>query len=81
MRVYSEGIATLGRGRMEDHTHHSTYLLVTDKEDACTHLAQLPCTSKQDTEELLIGMLFRIVTSKMSCAQVKVTERLSPRQT
>ncbi len=32
-------------------------LFLTDKEEACTRLAQLPCTSKRDTEELLIGML------------------------
>jgi hypothetical protein len=32
-------------------------LLVTDKEEACIRLAQLPCTRKRDTEELLVGML------------------------
>ncbi len=48
----------LGR---EDHTPLD--LLVTDKEEACTRLAQLPCTGmharhrRQNTEELLIGML------------------------
>jgi hypothetical protein len=41
--------------RREDHT--SLDVLVTDKKEACTRLAQLPCTSKQDAEEMLIGML------------------------
>ncbi len=57
----------LGR---EDHTPLD--LLVTNKEEACTRLAHLPCTSKRDTEELLIDMLESLrVKCKMSCAQVK----------
>jgi hypothetical protein len=47
-------------------------LFVIDKEEVCTRLAQLPCTSKRDAGELLIAdRHVMIVTSKMSCAQVK----------
>ncbi len=49
-----------------------------DKEEACTRLAQLPCklTSKRDTDKMLIAdRHVRIVTSKMSCTQVKEKER------
>ena len=64
----------LGR---EDHTPLD--LLVTDKEEAWTRLAQLPCTSKRDAEELLIGMLESL---RVKCRAHRRQERVvrdSPR--
>jgi hypothetical protein len=59
----------------EDHTPFD--LLVTGKEEVCTPLCsyQLPGASEHERrEDMLIGNV-RIVTSKMSCAQVRERER------
>ena len=69
--------------RREDRTPLD--LLVTDKEEACTRLAQLPCTGmharhrRRNTEELLIGMLESL---RVKCRAHRRQERVvrdSPR--
>jgi hypothetical protein len=45
-------------------------LLVTDKEEVCTRLAQLPCTSERG-QRSIADRHIRVVTIKMSCAQVR----------
>ncbi len=70
--------------RRED--HKPLDLLVTDKEEVCTRLVQLPCTGMhtrhkgRDTEELLIGMLesLRVKCRRAHRRQEKVV-RDSPR--
>jgi hypothetical protein len=58
-------------------------ILVTDKEEACTRLAQLPCTdeTEQERPRRIADRHVMIVTSKMSCAQKtrESCERLSPK--
>jgi hypothetical protein len=61
--------------RKEDHTPLD--LLVTDKEEACTRLAQLPCTSKRDTEALLIGMLESLGEKCRATGERESYERLN----
>jgi hypothetical protein len=54
-------------------SNHILNLFISDKEEACTRLAQLPSTKETEQERLLIAdRHVKILTSKiMPCAQVK----------